>query len=451
VKKILIILMLAGAASGGAYYWQRDHKDPSAAGPKTSTAKVERGRISMEVATTGRIVANLDVDIKCKASGQVIYLPYDVSDPVTSGTVIIELDPVDELRVVKQAEVGLTASKAKLVQAKQSLQVAERTLKTEQERAQSALKSAEAREADARAKADRMQALLEKKLASQEEYETVKTVAVSAVTDLETAKVKIEELKTQEMALELKRQDVKLAETEVDSDEIQLSIQNQRLKDTRVFAPLDGVLAARTVQIGQIIASGVSNVGGGTTILTISDLSHIFVLASVDESDIGKVQVGQPAMITADAFPSVTFMGKVVRIATRGVNTTNVVTFEVKIEVTSENKQMLKPEMTTNIEIVAARKEDVPLIPADAISRRMGKETVLVMKDDGTSEPRPVQIGINDGFRAEVLSGLEEGETVVIRKSDMESRWRGGMRGGPPAGGRIMMMGGGPKGGGGRR
>jgi len=211
------------------------------------------------------------------------------------------------------------------------------------------------------------------------------------------------------------------------------------------------VLAARTVQIGQIIASGVSNVGGGTTILTISDLSHIFVLASVDESDIGKVQVGQPAMITADAYPSVTFMGKVVRIATRGVNTTNVVTFEVKIEVTSENKQMLKPEMTTNIEIVAARKEDVPLIPADAISRRMGKETVLVMKDDGTSEPRPVQIGINDGFRAEVLSGLEEGETVVIRKSDMESRWRGGMRGGPPAGGRIMMMGGGPKGGGGRR
>ena len=84
---------------------------------------------------------------------------------------------------------------------------------------------------------------------------------------------------------------------------------------------MDGVVTDRKVQTGTIIASGVSNVGGGTTILTLSDLSRIYVLASVDESDIGKVQVGQPATITVDAYPSMQFAGKVVRIASKGVRT----------------------------------------------------------------------------------------------------------------------------------
>src|SRR5439155_4332181 len=114
-----------------------------------------------------------------------------------------------------------------------------------------------------------------------------------------------------------------------DSDKVALANARQQRDYTTVTAPMDGVVSALNVQIGVIIASGITNVAGGTTIMTLSDLSHVFVLASVDESDIGTIVVDQPAIITVDAYPGRQFKGKVVRIATKGVNVTNVVTFEV--------------------------------------------------------------------------------------------------------------------------
>jgi len=450
VRKIILLVILMGAVGGAAYYWRHNNAKPESDAPQVAMSKVERGPIRLDVVTTGRIVANLDVDIKCKASGQVMKLPYDVSDAVTSGDLLVELDPVDELRNLKRSEVALDASRARLAQASQSYQVAQHTLDTDTKKAKAALESAQRRAVDARAKTDRMKQLLEKKLASQEEYDTAETAGVQAETDLTNAQVKMEEMGIQKETLELRRQDVLLAQSDLRSDEIATSISQQRLKETRVFAPINGVVAARNVQIGQIIASGVSNVGGGTTLLTLSDLEHIFVLASVDESDIGKVKVDQPAVVTADAYPNVTFAGKVVRIATRGVNLSNVVTFEVKIEITSENKSLLKPEMTTNIEVVAAEKKDALQIPAEAVMRRGWQTMVLAMNDDGTSALRPVKVGINDGFRAEILEGLAEGDTVAVRKGEAESRWRAGARGGMSSG-RMMMMGGGAMRGGPRR
>src|SRR5207247_967479 len=145
------------------------------------------------------------------------------------------------------------------------------------------------------------------------------------------------------------------------SDQVALGIAQQHLDDTKVLAPMDGVVAARTVQIGQIIASAISNVGGGTTVMTLSDLSHVFSMASVDESEIGKVQKGQSVTVTADAHRGRRFRGVVTRIATRGVNVSNVVTFEVQIEITDAKKALLKPEMTTNVEIIAAEKESALL------------------------------------------------------------------------------------------
>jgi HlyD family secretion protein len=405
---------------------------------------VERGPIRMTVACTGRVVSNLDVDIKCKASGEVVKLPFDVSAQVKKGDLLVELDPVDEERVLHQAEVSLGASQARLVSAKQNLSVAERTLQTDRQRADAALRSAEVRAKDCRAKADRMKALLEKSLSIQEDYDTAETAASTGDTDLAAARIKIDELKTQEQALELKRQDVKLAEAQVEADTIARSIAQDRVHDTKVMAPMDAVVATRNVQIGQIIASGVSNVGGGTTVLTLSDLSQIFVLASVDESDIGKVQLDQSAKITADAFPGKNFRGRVVRIATRGVNASNVVTFEVKIEVTGEQKSLLKPEMTANVEVLAAARDNVTHVPVEAIVRKAGgKQMVTVVKDDGTKEETAVTVGISDGNRTEVTGALEEGQAVLVFKGGADSKWNSGGRPGGAAPGVMMPMGGG--------
>ena len=430
---IAAVLVVVVATGGGIYLWVAKGATTKVADP-VQTAQAEVGPLKLSVSSTGKIVSNLDVEIKCKASGEVSRLPFDVSDVVKKGDLILELDPVDEDRVVRKAQVALSASQARLVIAENTLATAERTLATDRRRAEAALKSAVASANNARAKANRMKELLERKLASPEEAETYETTAIQADVDAELARVKIEELKIQEEALDQTRQQVVLARADVESDKIALDIAQQSLADTKVVAPIDGVISARNVQIGQIISSGISNVGGGTAVLTLSDLSRVFALAAVDESDIGRITENLRAVITVDAFPGKSFPGKVVQIATKGVNTSNVVTFEVKIEIESSEKGLLKPEMTANVEVVAENVEEAIQVPSECVIRRGGKTVVTVMKRDGAEE-RPVEVGITDGMRTQIVSGLKAGETVQVHKGGASSRWSG------PPGGMMMPMG----------
>jgi multidrug efflux pump subunit AcrA (membrane-fusion protein) len=422
-KYVVIAVILAVAAAGGLWYRSYRAKQKAAEKPPAA-AVVERGSIRQTVASTGKIVSNLDVEIKCKASGQILKLPFDVSDQVRKGDLLIELDPKDEQQHVRQAEATVRASKARLVNARESLAVAEETLASDRQKVEAGLASAEARARDARAKAERTRELKAKKLASLEEAETADTAAAAAAADLETARAQVDALKTQARAMEQARQQIRIAEAQVESDQVDLDLARQRLVDTSVYAPIDGVVTANSVQIGQIISSGISNVGGGTTAMIVSDLSKIFALASVDESDIGQVTVGHFARVTVDAYPGKRFDGTVVRIAPRGVNVSNVVTFEVKVEVTSPEKRLLRPEMTANVEVLIAEKSDVLLVPADAILRKGGKPTVTIQEPDGTTEEREVRTGITDGKNTEITSGLAGGEKV-IRNASPDSRWQG--------------------------
>jgi len=428
VKKIIILIIIAVIVGGGVFVWMNGSAEEASQTDEPTVAEVERGSIKMSISTTGRVVSNLDVEIKCRAGGEVISLPFDVSDKVEARKLIVEIDPIYEQRKVDQATVSLSSSQAQKIQANLSLTIAEENLKTDQMRAEASLKSAEARYKDAVAKAERLKQLLAKKLTSQEEYDTANASAIQAASDLENAKIRIKELKIEELGLELKQQDVSLAEARVKSDQINLSDAEQRLEDTKVYAPISGVVSTRDVQIGQIISSGISNVGGGTTVMTLSDLSRIFILASVDESDIGKVRTDQAAEITVDAFPGMRFSGNVVRIATKGISSSNVVTFEVKIEVLSRNKKMLKPEMTANVEIIAEHVKNIVLVPVGAIFRGENGSIVNVLKPDGTEEERAVEKGITDGQFTEIKSGLTEGEKIIYRMGEAESKWRTQMR-----------------------
>jgi HlyD family secretion protein len=442
-----MVIVLLGLAGGGWWWWNsRASAQPVDGGPQLVPVAVVRGDLVQSVAATGRVVSNLDVEIKCKASGEIIKLPFDVSDVVRRGDLLVELDPVDEVRAVRLAEVAVSQSGAKLEQSKHNVLIAETNLAAARSRADASIRAAAARARDQRMRADRRQDLLAQNLASQEDHDAALTQAVQAEVELRLAEIVREELVAQEKSLEVRRQDVRLAEGALAADQIALSNASQRLADTKVVAPMDGIVSERTVQQGQIISSGITNVGGGTTILTLSDLSQMFILAAVDESDIGQVALGQHVNITVDSYPGARFQGKVVRIATRGVNISNVVTFEVKIEVVSENKTLLKPEMTANVELVAAQKQDVLIIPAQAVSLKDNRLVATVMAGSG-QELRPVRIGMSDGMRYEVSEGLREGEMVLVRKDDAASRWRAGS--GMSS---TMMMGAhGLRGGGGRR
>jgi len=445
MRTIIVIVILIAAAAGGAYYWQSRNPANAPPGADFTTVQVARGSIVQAVPANGRVVSNLDVDIKCKASGEVQELPFDISNIVKKGQLLVKLDPIDEDRNVALAQVALNQSKAKLEQAHQNYAIAQSNLLTTTDRLQANLASAKAKAADARAKAGRRKELLAKNLGTQEDYDSADALAIQAESDVKTTLILIEELKAQEKSVEVKRQDVELAKAEVEADDIALLNAKRRRADTEVHAPIDGTVSARTIQIGQIISSGITNVGGGTTILTLSDLSQIFVLAAVDESDIGRVALGQNVNITADAHPGAKFAGKVVRIATKGVNLSNVVTFEVKIEIVSKNRNLLKPEMTTNVQVVAAEKNDVLVIPTQAVSRKGDKLVAQLSTANGIAQDRLVEVGMSDGNRIEIASGLREGDTIMYRKGDADSRWRADQ---PRPIGSPMMMGM-PRGGGG--
>ena len=424
MKKILILVILSAAIVTGGYFWSHKSANVKKETPQWSTVQVKKGSIRDAVSCNGQVVSNLDVEIKCKASGEIVKLPFDISDQVNKGDLLVELDPVDEQRKVNQAKISLASSQARLMQRKVNLQIAQKDLIIARKSAEAALKSAEACAKDARAKAERMRKLFEKKLTSQEEKDTGETTAIQAEVDLENAQIQMEHLANKARELEIKRQDVRLAKAQMKMDKINLSLAEQRLKDTRVFSPIDGVVSERNVQSGQIISSGINNVGGGTRVMVLSDLSRLFILASVDESYIGKVELEQKVIITADAFPGKRFFGKIDRIATKGINVSNVVTFEVKIEVRERNRSLLKPEMTANVEIIVAEKEEVLMVLSEAVLYKKGGHFVRVKKDDGSIEERPVQAGISNGVVIEIIKGLSQGDTIIYRKGEARSRWR---------------------------
>lgn len=441
----------------GGWLWLGSGHAVKAADDGTKIVTVEKGEVKQVVVASGKITANNEVDIKCKASGEVVSLPFDESDRVKKGDAVLELDPIDEQRALDQAKADLTAAQCKVTQAKDTLAIAEQQLLTDTVQAKSTLKAAEISEHDARTRAQRTRELYDQKQESEEQLETDEATAKKAQLAVEDAQNAIEALKTRPIQIDLNKNAVTQAELEVEKAKTAIADAEQRLKETKVYAPIDGVVTTRPAQIGTIVSSGITNFGGGTSVMTVVDLSRLFVLAPVDEADIGKVRKEQPVTITCDAFPEKKFDGKILRIAAKGTNTQNVVTFDVKIEVLGEGKELLKPEMSTDVQIVVAEKKDVLRVPSEAVrTKEVGKDrekkkvkyvllpvaegagtqpgatTIAAAsapavadegeKKEGTgTEPkkrptveREVEIGIDDGTNCEIVSGLKEGDKVVV-------------------------------------
>ncbi|HET6251540.1 MAG TPA: efflux RND transporter periplasmic adaptor subunit [Tepidisphaeraceae bacterium] len=435
MKYLIVFVIIAAIGGAGAGVGVHMHRASvaAAAAAAEKTAVVSRGPIFQAVNSTGKVVANLDVDIKCRASGVVVKLPYDISQKVKQGDLLLELDTVDEDRAVKRAEAAVAQSQAKLREAEENLVVGAQSVVTAKARAEAGVHAAEVKAKSMKLKADRRKELIDEKLGSVEDLEAAQIDAAAAQADLETAHVSEEEAKTQEAALEVKRRDIDVAKATLDADNIALADAKQQLDYCKVYAPMDGVVSALNTQVGSAISSVITNIGGGTTVLTLSDLTqnHIFVLASVDESDIVKVALGQKVIVTADAVTGRTFEGKVVRIATKGTNVSNVVTFEVKIELTGDANDILKPEMTANVQIVQAQKPSVLFVPTDAILREGGQDKITIVNRNGTREDRPVKLGLSDGDNVEVISGVNEGETVLLQ-SEPASKFSNETRQPPP-------------------
>ncbi|MDD5758250.1 MAG: efflux RND transporter periplasmic adaptor subunit [Desulfobulbaceae bacterium] len=423
-KKIIITITLLVVS---ALLWEvlKPSPNPTLSEERAMRTAVARiWPLKVVVDATGRVVPEREVEIKCKASGEITQLPVEVSQSVKQGDLLLQLNPIDEERAVKREKASLAISRARMAQSRLNLAIAERDYTSEKARAISAEQSAAAKAKETKSKLQRINTLFEKKMASAEELDVATSASASAEAEWQNAQARVQDIASKKAQVEARQQDITMATAQAEADQLTLSDAEQRLSDTTILSPIDGVVASKNVQIGQIIASGINNVGGGTAVLTLADLSRIYILVSVDESDIGRVATGQTARITVDAYPDAVFKGEVVLVATKGLTNSNVVTFEVKVEVTSDNRTLLKPEMTANVSIVTKNKLDSLLVPVTALERKKGQSWLTVQDKDGNSNRRSVTIGDSNSEFVEILKGVEIGEIVVLSPEDGQSRWQ---------------------------
>jgi len=422
MRFLLGIVLLAGLGLG-VYYWRASSTKDQYLQNTPQVVQVKRGPLQVTIESIGTIAPEREVEIKCEASGEIIKLPVDVSDIVKAGDLLVQLDPRDANLLVRRAQVASSISKAKLNQAKLTLEIAQQDFANARNSSMATLASAEVLVRETIAQLKRIEELHEKKITSIKELQSAQTTHAQAIAGLEAAKISFKALDTWEPRINSLRQDICISEQNVLASKIDLDDAQESLRETTVQSPINGVVTARDVQVGQIISSGTSNVSGGTTVLYLADMRKMYVHVSVDESDIGRIRKGQGVKVTVDAFPSKEFQGTVVRVATKGLTSSNVVTFQVKVEITCQEKTLLKPGMTANVEILIADKKDTLLVASKVIQQTSQSCSVTILNANKTTSKRKVTIGETNGETTEILSGLHEGDKVVVTQRD-QSRWR---------------------------
>ena len=274
-----------------------------AAEPKYRTAVVDRGNVTQTVAATGTLSAVTTVKVGSVVSGNVAALHADFNKQVKKGELLAELDPVPFQERVNQ-------SKAALEKAQVDMRNSEISLR-------------------------RQKALWSQQLAAQADLDQAQANYDSAVAAVNQAKAN-------------------LSSSETD------------LRNSRITAPIDGVVVDRQYDVGQPVAASFQ----APTIFTIAqDLTKMQVSADVSESDIGMCKVGQPVRFTVDAYPDQTFHGKIAQIRLNATVNQNVVTYPVIIEVNNEDLA-LRPSMTANVSIDVATVRDVLRVPNAALRFR---------------------------------------------------------------------------------
>lgn len=300
----------------------------------------------------GSVVAQKHLDIKSIASGFVRKVTVDVGDSVKQGQLLVELDSDSAQRQIRRAEASAAAAKSHVEQAQKTLSIAQLNIWGQSTRAAAGMKSADCKASRMRIRADRIKDVMAKCAISQEECDDAEAAAVDAAMNLEISKVQVNEAKALELELDLRRQDLACAQAQLVVEEVGLQEAQQGLEDTKILAPIDGVVTDCFVQEGQLVPSVV--VDTKVTLLKLADISRMYVHARAGAKHLFEIKADQSVEIRSEACGDVTFRGRVVRIAPCGTTSEKDVTFCVKIEVLGENQARLKPEMPVSIEIAMA-------------------------------------------------------------------------------------------------
>ena len=361
--------------------------------PPERIGTVERGDIARSVVARGRIEPLSRVEVKSKANGIIQALLVEEGDPVKEGQVLAELDKADLQAQVRQAQAVLAGGEANLqaavaAEAKARIDAANPELTFNQR------------------DYERAQELFKVKIASQQQVD-------DADRALQISKNKQQTLDALVLTAAAQTEQ---ARAQVAAAKAALEFAEESLGYATIRAPISGIVLHRPTEIGDAVSSMLNLGSAATLIMTLGDVSSVYIRGDVDEADIGKTELNQFVRTKVEAYPTNSFEGVVKRIAPMGRDQNNVTTFEVRVTI-SNPQGKLRVGMTANAEIVLEERTNVLLIPETALVYDKDKST-WAQRLDPSAKPGwskvPVKIGISNGQRSQVLAGLAEGDKFVL-------------------------------------
>jgi len=376
MKKVILVIFILILLSAIAYAGISSFFNKAEKKPTIETAEARKRDVSSSIIATGSVKPMIGAEVKVgsRISGKVDLLYANIGDKVKTGQVIAEIEKQDLQAQVSQAAANLRAGEAGVGVQQASLWP---TLN-----AATALGTADSR------------------YFPQTGANSAGLVASMPIFNgqdiygIRQAKATKESLKAA-----------------LDYAKVQLSY-------ATIIAPIDGVISYVSTQQGETVVAGLN----APIFVTIIDLERLQVDAFVDETDIGRVKVGQKATFTVDTYPGEEFAGEVMAIYPKAIIQENVVNYDVVVRITDPKIELLRPDMTASVKIFQEERKGILAIPRKYISTEEGDRVIYVLKENG-KEPqrRIIKTGWQDSKNTEVLEGLSEGEKIVVRRAKVRS------------------------------
>jgi HlyD family secretion protein len=440
---ILVAAVILICLGIGLFFIFTGHKNPEW---KKNTARVERGSIDIQIVATGTIKPVNEVKVSPKTTGLIKELLVQQGDRVEAGQVLAKMDDSNLLGQIEAARGTYMMAKdnyAKAVNGNRPQEVEIAHL--QERRARDIVRQAEENiiRLTAQWESTKQQALRDDTMADRQEYlqgqgavsdqdelnsevQAKMTHAQMDAAERELAQAKATlaqntaEQAAAQKSFELskignRQEDIAAAKDAVLQAKGTLDTLNSNLNDMTIKAPFAGVITQKYADSGAIVTPTTSAATTSATSSSIVALAgRLEMVAEVAETDIGKIKIGQPVEIVANAFPERVFRGQVTQIAPEAVVTQNVTTFEVHTTIDNDHKGRLLSGMNVSAHFIAGQLNDTLLVPTVCIMSRHGKTGVLIAEPDGTPKFKPVKTGPTVDTKTAILRGLKEGDLVFV-------------------------------------
>ena len=434
---------LAVVILGGGAVWFWAHRTSPL---QYQVAKVERGEIDSAISATGNCNAVVTVQVGSQVSGNIKALYADFNTKVKKGQLVASIDPASFQARVNQSQASLDSARAQVANGQAQVRKSQADIanaQANQENLKANIAKAKVAVLDAKSKLDRRLEMYKERLISAEDRDTAQATFDAAVAAEDAAHAMYsagdETVQATKAELEVSKMQLASAQAQVKQAVAALSQAQVDLDHTELTAPVDGTVVARHMDVGQTVAASFQ----APTIFDIAqDLTKMQVDTSVDEADIGRVQMGQTAWFTVDAYPNREFNGTVTQIRKAAINVQNVVTYDVVVAVSNPDLKLF-PGMTANVKVLTDKREHALRVPNSALRVKLDQParakdmvptvhastttarqrapkagaTVYVLNAAGQPKPVRVETGISDGQFTEVTGAIHENDLVVTAVS----------------------------------